>query len=483
MKITPLVVLLIAASSLAAPNESVLKVTSYPCATPEKVRHGSGTAFSKDGKLYLVTSSHVLFHGDANERICHRTSDPSGAGVTARLLRVNVARGAALLQLPDNVSLAVRPLEWRALADEVPVSETDAELTGFAWESKTRSSDSSARILDARSTRGILPLVKTIFEVKGHSEYGMSGGSLLTAKGSYVGMLSHQYLRVISGEVSEPQSYRRGERVNDSEMIALVIPRSEVAAWIVSALREQAGSDLRERVADQLRGDSAIALSGLVFLEQAPPEGNTLAQGRRTTSGGDGVGVGGDGRRGSRAGVTVTVSLDSGQGQAWPFRDQRWIEQAKADLRLHSTITFIGLRKDSERHVIPDLLTFFTRLEQGYSPVWRRTSRLENLDGVAKELVNTAQDLQKALNEIASPREAATLRRRLAYCAELVTLGQWEELSVRELSALITPAAESQEKQGWTALYRMDFDKAVAMKRLLIRIEDAIGRLNGGLEK
>ena len=88
----------------------VVKVYSKHCQRPDKDFRGSGLLFKRgnaDRNLYILTSEHVLLHGQKNTQICHgigvqlKSNNEQFTKFEAALLASDWQEGLALLKITD----------------------------------------------------------------------------------------------------------------------------------------------------------------------------------------------------------------------------------------------------------------------------------------------------------------------------------------------------------------------------------------------
>ncbi len=95
------------AQAAPVPLTAIVKVRSGLCGMSEVRYAGSGLAFRDGPRAFVLTSEHVLLHG--NGSFCHSVATDEGLTAQARVHTTDYARGIALLELstpPDHWEMA-----------------------------------------------------------------------------------------------------------------------------------------------------------------------------------------------------------------------------------------------------------------------------------------------------------------------------------------------------------------------------------------
>lgn len=442
---------------------SVVKVESRPCGSSARVRQGSGVLVETKSGARVITSSHVVFHGGDREQICHRIVAPWTA--SARLQAVDFTRGLALLHpeaVPADAAVVARPS--RTASNGAALA-----LEGFPSASSAALREPNGVLLNAASDRGLLPRVPRLWEVSGHSEYGMSGGAALFSDGSLAGILSHQYLAVLApGQPGRVGEYGPGRLPQNALLAALVIPASIVSDWLSALETGTKDADLREDLDGQLRkSGSSFGLGGIRFLQQ-------------NAKGGDGVGIGGeDDEEGAPPGPIVLDLDPSPSPQPWPFPESDWRTRALQRIRAGAVLAITGLEKGGARRSVASLPQALTGIQRGWRPLLRVIrSSTDDLGAAERQLRTAADDLDRLVRSVPDDRIGAReLRQDLALIAEKARNGQPELLSEGEFQRILEPASGSLTEQAWNGWFASAFDEATEARALLIRLRATAARL------
>ena len=184
---------------------------------------GSGLLFRRDGKTYVVTSDHVMLHGD--EGYSHRITSPTYGEHKVKLLVAEWAMGLALLEVaalspsPDFPELGQL---WSALPDK----GDSVTLVGYPLNSDQPIEDSRGKVVDPRFESPLFYSVPQLIQVlEAHGEFGMSGGPLFSSAGKFLGLLSHQIVK-------------QGPRPENK---LLILPAAAVHTWLSTYFKDPAG--------------------------------------------------------------------------------------------------------------------------------------------------------------------------------------------------------------------------------------------------
>lgn len=445
-----------AVPALAAP---VVKVASYPCASPQRAKFGSAVVFRREGKAYALTSDHVLYHGE----VCHRVYDDKT--VSAKLVAVNLGYGLGLLELERPLGEA---LEYHSLVAASPPPEDFASICGVPFNSEKVQCDTHAQILAAKSDRTILPLVKEVIEVNGHNEYGMSGGGIFDSQGNLLALLSHQYLqKAVGGPAKLLDSH---EGMVSGDLLGLGIRRETIAKW-VEGVFSGAPQDLRWDLAQQLRGKQAITLAGVRFTPRECEEKPTVA--RRTW--GDPVGIGGNVSVEGKV-CDVVLSLDSASTQSWPFAERSWFTKTKEKLAAGGSAVITGLYFQGIRYPVFSTINLLSKIEAGITPTLKLSDPFTESDVVVRELVALGAKLRAQAaglhDKVASDLSLAALLDQFKAIAELCEGKQFELVDLTDLGALLNDPR-------WSELMVEHLDATIELKSSVYRVRELLKKIQG----
>lgn len=441
-----------------AETDAVVKIYSRPCGK-NSVKVGSGTLIVHDGSVHVLTSDHVVYHGTRAEGVCHSIRF-EGRVFEANLVAANFLNGLALLEV-NTPNDAMRQASIRPERDFVPSSRAAVfgTIAGYPGASTGLSADTRAQILSASSSRSVLPEVSTLLEVKGHSEFGMSGGALFDQNGRYAGLLSHQYLRMNLGAPSSVHEYEaEGEQ---GEFIALVIPAETTLEWLRGA------RNVRLDLKSQFAGKMAVSFEGVRFSAQACRD-SAGPVGGRLDFGGEGAGIGGSEEKHT---CRILVSLDkNGARTRFPFREGRWFDSLRDKLLAGGTAEIDGLYHDGKRYSLPDFLAFFSAVSRGFVPITKVQAPFVVEAQVVRALKRLGSELERSLAKIEpnlSDRDALTPVRELA---DALKNEQWD------LAVLLNPE-DLASSELWNETILVDFGATVDAKAKLLRIAEELQKV------
>jgi hypothetical protein len=205
------VVVLLAASDAPADVSAypswVVKITSSSC-DQRRVFRGSGLLLRHGGKGYVLTSDHVILHG--NTGYCHGVWSPLFSRQhRARYLVADWGSGLGLLELESDAPVGQDWPEISDLARSLPAAWQSAAVTGYPAGSNELVDNRTAKLDPAPSRQDFFVQVPEVLHLNnGQGEFGMSGGPVFTevkeTSGGHTvvaGILSHQKLETEDGEI------------------------------------------------------------------------------------------------------------------------------------------------------------------------------------------------------------------------------------------------------------------------------------------
>ncbi len=455
---------------------------------------GSGTLFRNAGKIYVLTSEHVLLHG--NEGLIHEVWKLGLENHEATLVSVDYGYGLALLELKGSESQvrsyeALKLPELVDFSDQRPTAKEEVSIAGFPYDSKVMLS-SQCKVLTPSNDRHGLPLVEsTLLLENGHGEFGMSGGSVFSVN-KILGVLSHQFLELVSGKPSQVKNFQvplAEEHMIRNQLIA--IPGDEVVHFLKRYFEnpsENQKTFIRRDQNAQIFGISAVLSSGLRFEYNEGTQ--ELAKGGK--SGGDGFGIGGgDGfgvggnvvSFGAGSFIKITSSSQSAP-TFWPFqfRDS-WRLKTLEKLKRRFVVTvpyFIPSTGDLKKIPFTSLEDFFRKLgDPLLEPVTLyQFEFVESMPAPVKEganvsLLNIGKDLREKLEilalankKTAEPLNGIVLLRKIQLIAELLETENWTLIRQSDLELV------EKDQNGWKALFNLEgkFDEAKTVSQLLYEV-------------
>lgn len=174
----------------ASPADSVVKIRSYYKSAALQPRVGSGLLIKFKGKRFVLTSDHIVYHGEKS--FTHEVLDSEGHAGKLKFLLSDAGKGFALLSFVEHEEDFLFFDFDNALRD-VASDDEEISLMGFPADSDGLLVDSKAIIQSTRFPSALFVELETLIKVKsGHGEFGMSGGAAFSKKGTYRGILSHQ---------------------------------------------------------------------------------------------------------------------------------------------------------------------------------------------------------------------------------------------------------------------------------------------------
>ncbi len=501
---------LIFSSHLSAnmPSVEVVKVFSYPCNFASAEFAGSGTLFSYRGKTYVLTSEHVVLHG--NKNICHSIEIANGKHYSVKLVLADWGYGAALLETQENVP---GTQDMASFFDFSAIEQARVLAVGYPRRTNNLIQD-EGYILSISSERPAIPLLKNLVEVKGaHVEFGMSGGALLSKEsGQYLGLITHQALESSPEGATSPSAISKGKAVSDH---FFVISANAIAAWVHSVLASpnSKATFVRSPQVQILEHNEIVFSNGLRFEFAGslsdPKVGGAEGVGR--IGGAEGVGrevikIGGAegvGRIGGKE-ETAPSTCDFGMTQnfvrisnafeendgEYPFPGQElFLEKVKRNVLLRKSVCipyFLSHQQGTYKKVPFYSLAHFIQLLQDktLSPV----SFLVSFESGSVQIVNKkltehlnadALELNKILGilyvqpDISNSVECAAFFSQIKTLSELLQSQDSASVPVDFIASILSRSFESARQE----LFVADFDTTVRLQAKLSEILDTLKKV------
>ena len=463
--------------SLSDWQKAVVKVSSFPCQAGRPRFNGTGLAVSYQGELQIITSEHVVLH-DSGEGVCHEVQSAEKT-VSAQLLVADYQKGMALLKLPNQ---AIPSVTAEDLQNEGIFSSVNA--LGYPATSSSLQTLTNGRVINSQSHRALIPGLTNLVElINLPVEYGMSGGVLIDDKGHFVGMISHQVLKRISGQATMASTLSGEGNVND---LALGISAKNVITWLFAQKQNTNHEIIWQRYEKAQRsGEEVIQFGPLLFsLKQKKATdawsiGGADGTGVGGKGGADGSGIGGDSHT-PKAEMLSTVQVALNPNSSAEMRRMRLpyshLEQWKTWLLRGQTLQVVFLRQSGATRLteIRSLEQFFTMwLRDGQEPVLIRSplgNEESEINQIRKLAHTMAQIAQSQSDQLVDGNEIKSWLRRLRDLSLMASNGLTN-------SAEIAGILNGPNTPYWQKLYDQDFTGAseleASIQKLLAQMKKA----------
>ncbi len=199
-------------------QKSVVKIVSKMQGLSAELR-GSGLLFSKDGKRYVLTSDHVVAHGETFITT-EATNSVSGEQLVLKFLASEWGNGLALLEVQKG-SQAENAVSYQDILGEPSTKVGDsASFYGYPFESDALTEETEAKLLSFEASVPYFAFSRSLVELEAAvGEFGMSGGAAFSNQGQFLGVLAYQ-------RILQPESTRENRVYS--------IPRKIVLPWLES---------------------------------------------------------------------------------------------------------------------------------------------------------------------------------------------------------------------------------------------------------
>lgn len=464
-------------------------------------RRGSGVLVSRKGQNYVLTSDHVLYHGNRDQGYCHKILAGENE-YEAHLTAVSFAHGLALYQV-DRVPESKAALDYESLYEGMKTCESrrTSEITsyGYSWRSMSLTVG-SGKILNAASDRHLLAAVETLYESDLYSELGMSGGPVFAGdRDEFAGILSHQVLVRALGEESRVQSLSP----ESAGINGLVIPLCPIAIWLTETFGGAPSLALDPH--SQMSGKEAAVIGQVRFqvagcqnpeeefepvggritskYELKPSHKGRLKTGQLLQGSGDGVGIGGL-FSGRLRDCSIHLSWDNGATDSgWPFSfQQEWFQAVRRAVHQRAQVVVDSILLNG--NIIPldgSLGRFFALMRRGGLPLTRVSSlnhpeqqSLAELRRVNDSIADALDDLREPWGRMASQDPVAgVLWTEIYEVVSTIAGGHHQVICVDRLNQLI-------QSPAWSRLYLgtgFDSDRVIGLKALLNQLKSTLNHL------
>jgi hypothetical protein len=464
---------------------NAVKMRSFLCGDSSKVRKGSATFVKTESfGVVLITSSHVLFHGDESQGICHEFLKNS-KWTKAQLLEVNGALGVGVLTSAKDGAHGFDPNTAKGVeVDDKTIQKQDLlKVAGVPHriESEDGLIIDEGKVVLSNSQRIILPRVSSAVELEGaHNEFGMSGGGVFSERG-FVGILSHQYVAIKAGQPADTAVINDG--VDADKLVSLVIKAGDIMAWLNNEVAAARGG-FRESVSHQLRSELAFRFGTLQIIQRGC--------GADTGGiGGQGVGIGGEDQGENNPQVLNVPSKchisverlydDHGESQQWTLTSlDSWFAGLNQKVGFDRPLTFYLMSSASERLAVRGLYHTLTRLTQGYTPLYDVAD--SSLPQSVITQINEALAAIEVLNAFATrpdaPFQAKSVLDYLKANLLLIKQGDSQKVDLAKLKSSIQVSPEggvaAPYQDGWVFLYNESLTDCVELTRNIVLISDQI---------
>lgn len=212
---------------------TLAKIVSKRCDDfAQREFRGTGSVFVHEGSVYVVTSDHTVLHGNQNDQgVCHSISfdekyshEREQKSFTAEYLYSDWSRGLALLKVSEPMPFLARYYREAKLEayDDKPKSPI-AQVEGYPYHSSGLLTK-DACLMGLTPSEHLLNVPQVQMVVRGHGEFGMSGGSV--SGDSFGGILFYRYT------VEKTSTRCRAFSTDDMTTVLLAIPPSVVSTFL-----------------------------------------------------------------------------------------------------------------------------------------------------------------------------------------------------------------------------------------------------------
>lgn len=434
--------------AFASVQDAVVKVISQSDGQPTS--YGSGWLVQREDGAYVVTSEHVLKPKGIHQVLVGNKTIP------CELIASDWGRGLALLKPLRAVSSGTR-LDANSSSEVLSIGQS-VQVLGFPFSQNEESLQSPGEIVLLKSNRAFLPLTSGIELIKSHGEFGMSGGPVFTTNGSFVGILSHQVLKVTPGEPSSIQALQSGTIAQN----LFLIPREAVLQFLSSAT-----SGRIERLSS---GEKTLQLrsGSFVFTEKSSAVKNTQVAAAK----GDGWGTGGGQEAANSLQMEVSLVSPAGEGLSFNFSNK-----LRDRLLQRKNVVIVGffsrdqVSKQIKQYRFQTAEEFVRLLVQpNLFPVLAGTASDEGANAKMMESIRSAQEFVAKFEAVGFKEDRLILEIKT-----ILSLAQSENRLMLEKSDLTRLLdASGAARDSWRVLYGKDFDSSFGLMNQLTELANLL---------
>lgn len=431
----------------------------------DPVTRSSGLMFTDQSRVFVVTSEAFAFENEAKPCIA---VERAGGKWSATRVAVDWGRGLALVEAVG-ASAAGLPTK-SALAGEAIPDAAKLLVAGYPLKSDALRTDENGVWLTGDSLRHGIALLDRVGEVQGaFVDSGMVGGGIWRKEGGFVGMLAHQYLKIVPGGKSRVLDW--DGKAGHWERHLVAIRAGELFAWLEKAL----GGDPIGALSPLTRNPkdpSKVGAGGVDFALDCP-EGSGGGDGGGPVGGADGVGVGGDGSGTAFCKVKLSESVST---VAWPLEEQRpWITSMKEALKQGSVETVFFIQRTArlmERVPLYTLGDFVKKLRLPLlTPVTIVPAEAHPPSEIRERLLLKGKDVSEGGKTFAKWLDSSwvgELLRETYFLLRTLESDEWSKLSAGDWHQLADK--EGRFKQSWGLAFQFQPQIAQAFQNRILAI-------------
>jgi len=456
-------------------QEATVKVNSFPCLTEAPRFQGSGLLFSHNNQVYVVTSEHILIQ-DKSTKTCHEA-----AGASLELLSADFKSGLALLKVKDSTQLLSQSIPAAELKHNT--STEDVVALGYPAGSDYLNTLENGKLLTSESPRALIAGIARLIEASNLPvEYGMSGGVLVTQKGSdysFAGILSHQILRREAGKPTRPDEMKPGPSSQND--LTLAIPAASLVAWIQSQDSSNQEQVWQRNADSQIAGKDSLQYGPLLFTLRLKKAQDAWDIGGAVHGGADGTGIGGDGQGTDEAGnellqtIDVTFVDSAGSTEKGSVITNPLLNQWREWLLAGKKVSVVALKNHQARSLvkIQSLSQFLTLwLRDGYQPLGIR-SKDKDAQNDADVLVLKARAVASLAQEARDKTDVVDQKAWFAMIRDTALSAETGLATSKDISALLSGEGD----RYWREYYSSDFNAAVELGSAIQKLIEQLGKM------
>lgn len=393
----------------------VAQLKTFDCAKPSSAWSSEVLLFEQNSVTYALASERRVIPSSDQTLYCHEI-EFLGKKYDAKYVNSNWGLGVALLSVSTSLtheSLPVLPPAKLKSGKPIEIVSSQKSVTG--------------KLLSAKSDRHAIPDEDFVYEIWGGLVNTTQVGAPVlyqdkaTSKSYWLGTLSHQYLKIVSGSPTRLEEWKTSDTQYENHLV--VISSESISQWVSDVMANSYQSAFHVSAQDRLNGVDRITAGKLIFEELCPSAKTaTVVTGDYPIGGADGVGIGGSIQTSRMCKLSLSVDTTSVNREFPVSGFKNWQQDVMSELKsnsnLDSEIWYLTKRNSIsnqlERWSFGLLSEFFTDFKRtGMSPVLIYQDQTLSVAGIDKTLndirdqaqvvIQSASDWDQSLMSVKTP--------------------------------------------------------------------------------
>jgi len=204
---------------------SSVQTRSGFCKEGSSELNGTGLAF-RAGDQILILGSERRGYSSSAQLFCHQVTFADGSKANAEFVSAEWGLGLFLWKIEANH--AVGPARGLLSLEDISIGTLPAGSHIYRL-----GQTGAGRVLSPNSHRAPFPLASSLIEIAHFPiPFEAVGGAMTDAKGNWVGLLTNQYLKLVSGGVTQTEEWEPDQGSNEDNPV--VLPAADAKTWVTN---------------------------------------------------------------------------------------------------------------------------------------------------------------------------------------------------------------------------------------------------------